>query len=94
MDVFAFDAYYGKGKDPQALVDRMVAAAKTAGVSRSGVAETGAPTSDPNRVENTRAMKAAMVDAGIFDFGLYWNSAEGSGYDSRMDKATADAWFD
>ncbi len=94
VDVFAFDAYYGKGKSPRSLVDSMVAATRKAGVSRSGVAETGAPTSDPDRVRNTRRMKAAMIDAGIFDFGLYWNSAESSGYDSRMDKRTADAWFE
>ena len=31
VDVFAFDGYYGKGKDPTALVERMSAAAKAAG---------------------------------------------------------------
>jgi hypothetical protein len=93
VDVFAFDAYYGKGKDPSALVDRMVAATKAAGIARTGLGETGAPTSDPDRVANTKEMRNAVLDSGMFAFGLYWNSSEGSGYDSRMDKATADAWF-
>jgi hypothetical protein len=94
VDVFAFDAYYGKGKSPSALVDRITAATKAAGLSRTGLGETGAPASDPDRVANTKEMKTAVNDSGMFDFGLYWNSSEGSGYDSRMDKATADAWFD
>lgn len=93
IDVFAFDAYYGKGKDPAALVDRMVAATKAAGLSRTGVGETGAPVSDSTRVEKTRQMRAAMIEAGMFEWGLYWNASGPSGYDSRMDEATADAWF-
>jgi hypothetical protein len=93
VDVFAFDAYYGKGKDPSALVDRIVTATRAAGLSRTGLGETGAPASDPSRVLNTREMHAAVKSAGIFDFACYWNSAEGTGYDSRMDAATVDAWF-
>jgi hypothetical protein len=93
VDVFAFDAYYGKGKQPANLVDKMTAAAKAAGVTRTGLGETGAPASDANRVENTRAMRDAVLKSGVFDFALYWNSSGPSGYDSRMDQATADAWF-
>ena len=92
VDVFAFDAYYGKGKDPTALVERMSAAAKAAGVKRTGLGETGAPTSDGARLANTSEMREAVIKDGTFAFALYWNSAQG-GYDSRMDKSTADAWF-
>lgn len=94
VDVFAFDAYYGKGKSPSALVDRMTAATRAAGLSRTGLGETGAPSSDADRVANTKEMKQAVNDSGMFDFALYWNSSGPSGYDSRMDQATADAWFD
>ena len=92
VDVFAFDAYYGSGKDPETLAARMSAAASTAGVAATGLAETGAPFSDPTRLENTAAMRAAVLSAGGFAWAIYWNSAEG-GFDSRMDRALADAWF-
>ncbi len=92
VDVFAFDAYYGKGKVPQALVQRMAQAARDAGVDRTGLGETGAPVSDSTRLANTVAMRAAILAAGSFEFATYWNSAEG-GYDSRMNPAVADAWF-
>jgi hypothetical protein len=93
VDVFAFDAYYGKGKDPATLVARIEEATAAAGLTKTGLGETGAPADDPDRVANTKEMRASVLDAGNFAFGLYWNSAEGSGYDSRMDRATADAWF-
>ncbi len=92
VDVFAFDAYYGKGKDPASLVARMAEAARDAGVERTGLAETGAPASDGTRLANTREMRQALLAAGVFEWGIYWNSAE-SGYDSRLDQTTADAWF-
>ncbi len=93
VDVFAFDAYYGQGKDPSALAARMAEAARDAGVVRTGLAETGAPTSDAARLANTVEMRRALLAQGTFEWGIYWNSADG-GYDSRMDQATADAWFE
>ncbi len=92
VDVFAFDAYYGQGKDPAALAQRMAEAAADAGVVRTGLAETGAPSSDVGRLANTAEMRRALLDEGVFEWGIYWNSATSS-YDSRMDIATADAWF-
>ena len=70
----------------------MSAAAKAAGVKQTGLGETGAPTSDNSRLANTREMRQAVINDGTFAWALYWNSTQG-GYDSRMDKSTADAWF-
>jgi hypothetical protein len=92
VDVFAFDAYYGQGKDPSSLAARMAQAARDAGVPRTGLAETGAPVDDSARLANTAEMRRALIAEGTFAWGIYWNSAE-NGYDSRMDAATADAWF-
>ena len=91
--MFAFDGYYGKGKEPSALVERMSAAAKAAGVSRTGLGETGAPTSDADRVANTREMREAIIEDGTYAFALYWHATGTTGYDSRMNEATGDAWF-
>lgn len=92
VDVFAFDAYYGQGKDPSNLAARMAQAARDAGVPRTGLAETGAPVGDSSRLANTAEMRRALIAEGNFAWGIYWNSAE-NGYDSRMDAAMADAWF-
>ncbi len=91
VDVMAFDAYYGKGKLPSALVARMSAAARQAGLP-TGLAETGAPSGDPARLANTVAMRVALLAAGNVEWGIYWNGA-GESYDARMDRALADAWF-
>jgi hypothetical protein len=93
VDVFAFDAYYRQGKDPSKLVDAIVAATKSVGLERTGLAETGAPADDPSRLLMTREMRASVLAAGNFDFACYWGSLGRTGYDSRMNAATADAWF-
>lgn len=93
VDVFAFDAYYGNGKDPANLVAKMQAAAAAAGVAKSGVAETGAPVDYADRVADTQEMRQSIIAAGNFAFATYWGSLGPTGYDSRMDQATADAWF-
>ena len=90
--MFAFDGYYGEGKDPSTMVTRMAQAARDAGVVRTGLAETGAPVADAARLANTAEMREAILRAGTFEFGIYWNSATAS-YDSRMDQAVSDAWF-
>ncbi|MFC6287846.1 hypothetical protein ACFP3Q_09765 [Nocardioides sp. GCM10027113] len=92
VDVFAFDAYYGKGQDPHVQVGRMVAATEAAGLATTGLAETGAPVGDPDRPSATAAMKDAVTEAGMFAWALYWNGAEG-GYDARMSEDIADIWF-
>ena len=53
-------------------------------MKRTGLGETGAPTSDGARLANTSEMREAVIKDGTFAFALYWNSAQG-GYDSRMD---------
>jgi hypothetical protein len=90
VDVFAFDGYLGK-HDPEAQVARMSAAARAMGV-RTGLAETGSPTSDPDRADKLRIAKRELAAAGNFEWAIYWNSAL-NGYDSRLDAATADIWF-
>jgi hypothetical protein len=91
VDVFAFDGYLAE-LDPSEKVSSMVAAARAAGVSRTGIAETGAPTNDPDRVAKVRALRSAILAAGkAFDFALYWNSVDKK--DHRMDRAVSDAWF-
>jgi hypothetical protein len=91
VDVFAFDGYLGK-HDPVAQVERMSAAARTLGIDRTGLAETGSPTTDPDRAAKLRTAKAELSEAGNFEWALYWNSSQ-DGYDSRLDAATADIWF-
>lgn len=93
FDVFAFDAYYGSGKDPASLVTKIEAATAAVGVTRTGLAETGAPSDYASRVTDTQEMRQSVLDAGNFAFATYWGSVGPTGYDSRMDPATADAWF-
>ena len=92
VDVFAFDAYYGKGKDPYTQVARMVAAAEDAGIAQIALAEAGSPATDPEQLVKTARMRAAVIAAGTFTFANYWNSLGGT-FDSRMDEDLADAWF-
>ena len=65
FDVFAFDAYYGKRQGP-GLPGRpkIEAATAAAGVTKTGLAETGAPSNDPNRVADTKEMRQSVLDAG------------------------------
>ncbi|MEQ6902120.1 fibronectin type III domain-containing protein [Nocardioides sp. YIM 152588] len=91
VDVFAFDSYLTGDVDPAKMVDRMTEAARAAGVPRTGIAETGSPADDPDRVARTRALRNEVIAAGGFDFALYWNAVDR--YDHRMDKKVSDAWF-
>ncbi len=92
VDVFAFDAYFGKGKNPTTQVARITEAARAAGIAQVGLAEAGSPGDDPDRLAKTAQMRAAVIAAGNFTFANYWNSM-GPSYDGRMDEALADAWF-
>jgi hypothetical protein len=92
VDVLAFDAYLNQA-DPVDQVARMVEAVRSVGLTRTGLAETGAPLDVPDRAEKLAAMKDAILAAGIFEWGIYWNDSD-PGYDSRMDPAAAAAWFD
>lgn len=91
VDVLAFDAYLGR-QDPVAQVERIVEAVESLGLSRTGIAETGAPLGQPDRAEKLATMRAEILAAGVFEWAIYWN-ASNPGYDSRMDPAAADAWF-
>ncbi len=75
------------------MVDRMKEGAKAAGVSRTGIGETGGPVSDPERLEKVRQLKAELANESMFEWALYWNARGSSGWDGRMDGETADVWF-
>ncbi len=57
VDVFAFDGYYGKGKDPSDAGGAHVGCREGGRCEPTGLGETGAPTSDADRVANTREMR-------------------------------------
>ena len=91
VDVFAFDGYVNKFV-PQDLVDRMVAAAKAAGVTRTGLAETGSQIDDPQRNSKLAALRTALVNAKVVEWGIYWNDVD-PGYDCRLTQSDADTWL-
>jgi hypothetical protein len=92
VDVFGFDGYVNKF-DPQDLVNRIVAATKAAGLTQTGIAETGSQINDQSRTDKLTKLKDAMNKSKMFDWGIYWNDVD-PGYDCRLNEKDADVWFD
>lgn len=92
VDVHAFDGYINKF-DPQDLVNRIVASTKAAGLTRTGIAETGSQITDVARGNKLLTLRNAMLNAKMFDWGIYWNDVD-PGFDCRLNDRDADTWFD
>lgn len=91
VDCFAFDGYVNSF-DPADLVARIVAATKAAGVTRTGLAETGSQVTDKARTTKLTTLKAALDESGMFDWGIYWNDVD-PGFDARLNDTDADVWL-
>lgn len=91
VDVFGFDGYVNKF-DPTDLVNRMVAATKAAGLTRTGLAETGSQITDSTRTSKLTTLRQAMDNTHMFDWAIYWNDVD-PGFDCRLNETDATAWL-
>lgn len=92
VDVFAFDGYVNKFA-PKEMVNAMVAATKAAGLTRTGLAETGSQLTDTGRTKKLTDLKTEIDKAEVpFEWAIYWNAAD-PGFDCHLNDVDADVWF-